>query len=361
MSGVLNTSSDFALCMDTEINMTSRERVKNAMHFKSVDKVPVRYYYCPVGYYEHGEKLNDLYETMPGDFFPFERMPIPVLPNDAFDDNGRFHSFAEDEWGTTWEYRIFGITGIPCKRPVSSLEDAISLKPPIPCDEDSLTNDMSWVDENKKMGYYTQCGCGSLYERLIALYGDENVLCDIATNEKTVNILADKVVEYDTYLLTKALRAHPDGISFGDDYGTQNSLIFSPDDWRRFFKPRLKRLFAPAAEKGVDIHFHSCGYIYDILPDLKEIGVTSIWPQLPAYDMELLAKRCRELSLAVEIHTDRAFTMTYGTPKDVTRLVEREFEVFRPDKGGAWFYIEADNGFPFENIEALVEAIKKYR
>ena len=77
--------------------------------------------------------------------------------------------------------------------------------------------------------------------------------------------------------------------------------------------------------------------------------------------MESLAKKCRKLSLAVEIHTDRAFTMTYGTPKDVVRLVEREFKVFEPHKGGAWFYIEADNGFPFENIEALVNTIEKYR
>ena len=41
--------------------MNCRERVKAAMHYKPVDKVPLQYYYCPVGYYEHGDKLNDLY------------------------------------------------------------------------------------------------------------------------------------------------------------------------------------------------------------------------------------------------------------------------------------------------------------
>ena len=33
--------------------MTGRERVHAAMHFKSPDKAPLQYYYCPVGYYEH--------------------------------------------------------------------------------------------------------------------------------------------------------------------------------------------------------------------------------------------------------------------------------------------------------------------
>jgi hypothetical protein len=28
---------------------------------------------------------------------------------------------------------------------------------------------------------------------------------------------------------------------------------------------------------------------------------------------------------------------------------------------GGWFYIEADNGFPFANIEALVNTIKEIR
>ncbi|MDD4773543.1 MAG: hypothetical protein PHZ09_08040, partial [Eubacteriales bacterium] len=109
---------------------------------------------------------------------------------------------------------------------------------------------------------------------------------------------------------------------------------------------------------GLDIHFHSCGYIWDILPDLAEAGVTSVWPQLPAYDMEALAALCRSLGLAVAIHTDRARTMTGGTPVQVRELVLREYEIFRLYEGGGWFYIEADNGFPFENIEALVNTIK---
>ena len=173
--------------------------------------------------------------------------------------------------------------------------------------------------------------------------------------------LADRIIEYDEALLRQAVKAGADAISFGDDYGTERSLLMSPELWRSFFKPRLKRLFSAAVDQGLDIHFHSCGQVWDILPDLKDIGVTSIWPQLPAYNMEALAKYCRELGLAVEIHTDRANTMTYGTPAQVRELVRREFDTFRMMEGGSWFYIEADNGFPFANLEALVKTIAEYR
>ena len=91
------------------------------------------------------------------------------------------------------------------------------------------------------------------------------------------------------------------------------------------------------------------------------MGVTSIWPQLPAYNMVELAAYCRDLGLAVEIHTDRANTMTYGKPEDVRELVKREFDTFKMDQGGSWFYVEADNGFPFENLVALVETIGEFR
>jgi hypothetical protein len=135
----------------------------------------------------------------------------------------------------------------------------------------------------------------------------------------------------------------------------------SPETWRAFFKPRLKELFMPAHKAGLDIHFHSCGQISEILEDLREIGVTSIWPQLPAYDMVALANRCRELELAVAIHTDRAGVMTSGTPSMVRDLVMREYETFNMRDGGSWFYIEADNGFPFDNLEALVSTIRDLR
>jgi hypothetical protein len=114
-------------------------------------------------------------------------------------------------------------------------------------------------------------------------------------------------------------------------------------------------------DADLDVIFHSCGMILPILDDLREIGVNAIWPQLPLYDMANFAARCKGLGIAVAIHTDRANTMTYGTPGQVRALVEREYETFRMWEGGSWFYVEADNGFPYENIEALVNTIAQWR
>ena len=86
----------------------------------------------------------------------------------------------------------------------------------------------------------------------------------------------------------------------------------------------------------------------------------AFWPGLSAPPEELAA-RLRRLGLACAIHVDRANVMTHGTPADVTRAVHAAAKAFDVMNGGAYFYVETDNGFPLENIRALLEAIGAYR
>jgi uroporphyrinogen decarboxylase len=332
------------------------------MSFNKPDKVPVQYYYCPVGYYEHGDKLNDLYATLEGDFGPFTRVEPPVLPDSDFNQTGGYHAFRRDEWGVLWEFRIFGIAGIPKEYPLADSEKISSYTaPPSPEVPEDIGEARKKALAARKDDYYHLHGCGSLFERMIALRPEADVLCDLVSDEPYIHELVDIIANHDAALVKEAVASGADGLSFGDDYGTERDLIMSPSLWRAFFKPRLKELFKPAVEAGLDVFFHSCGYVWELLPDFAEIGVTSIWPQIPAYDMKKLADRCRELGLALAVHTDRARTMTYGSPAEVRDLVLREYETFKLYDGGGWFYIEADNGFPWANLESLVNTIKEIR
>ena len=342
--------------------MNSRERVEAAVHFKPVDKAPLQYNYTNVGYYEHGDRLNDLYASLPDDFGPFLRKAIPVLTKDQFDENGNYHEFKKDDWGTLWQFRIYGVAGIPYEYP---LDDMDKLKNYILPPQDKIGSaeffkDKAEAAEHMKH-HYLQRWSGSIIEKLKALCPDENVYCDMAMDTKEINRLADMITEYYLERIDYLLALDVDGLYFGDDYGTERAMLISPELWRRFFKPRWKILFEPILKAHKNIHFHSCGYIWPILSDLSELGVNSIWPQLPAYNMKELADHCRSLDLSVAIHTDRANVMTFGTVQQVRDLVKREYETFKMQDGGSWFYVEADNGFPYENIEALVETIALYR
>ncbi|HPF56065.1 MAG TPA: hypothetical protein PLV03_05955, partial [Clostridiales bacterium] len=240
--------------------MNSRERVAAAMKYQKPDKVPVEYLCTPVGYYEHGEKLNDLYATLPGDFGPFERRPIPLLGPELFDMNGKYHEFRRDDWGILWEYRIYGIAGIPYERPLEDLSKVYDFKFPEPPKAvgERFETDLAAGKIHREQ-YYHQYHCGSLFERLRELCLDEDVYCEMAEDSKEINYLADKIAEYDRAKVEYAVALGADGVSFGDDYGTERALITSPEMWRRFFKPRLKYIFEPAVKAGMTVHFHSCG------------------------------------------------------------------------------------------------------
>jgi hypothetical protein len=134
-------------------------------------------------------------------------------------------------------------------------------------------------------------------------------------------------------------------------------LILSKDLFRHAVKPRLKRLTDPIKKAGLHIHFHSCGRVLELFDDFKDIGVDSVWLQMPAYGMAELRDACREYGFSSALHPDRAFTMTHGKPEDVRELILTINEIYTPSDGGSWFYIEADTGFPFENIKALVETV----
>ncbi len=339
--------------------MNGRERVRAALNFRPVDKAPLQFYYAPVGYHEHGERLNELYSTLPGDFGPFVRVPAPVIPPSDFDPDGSYHAFRRDEWGTLWEHRIFGVWGLPREHPLADMERLADYRFPEPPLED-LSAARSRADAHK-LHHFLMMGGGSIFERLKMLRPDEDVLCDIQTDAPGIHLLADRICAYNARLIERAIAAGADAISVADDYGSERGMLISPSAWRRFFKPRWTELLRPAVDAGLHVVFHCCGQVSPILPDIREMGASAIWPQLPAYDMAGLARVCRELHLAVAIHTDRANTMTHGTPAQVRDLVKREHDVFRVPEGGSWFYVEADNGFPFENIEALIRAIAEYR
>jgi hypothetical protein len=137
--------------------------------------------------------------------------------------------------------------------------------------------------------------------------------------------------------------------------------MLSPGLWRSFFKPRYEILMRPIRAAGVHVFFHSCGQVRRLLDDFADLQVDAVWPQLNLYDFTDLARRCRDARIAIALHPDRGDLMTRGTPGQVRAAVHQLAETFRVADGGAWFYVEIDSGFPFANIEALVESIAALR
>jgi uroporphyrinogen decarboxylase len=59
----------------------------------------------------------------------------------------------------------------------------------------------------------------------------------------------------------------------GEDWGTQDRLLVSPDCWRAMFKPGFKTLCDTAHARGLAVFLHSCGKTTAVIEDWIEVGI----------------------------------------------------------------------------------------
>jgi hypothetical protein len=342
--------------------MNGRQRMLAALDFKPVDRVPLLIHPSPAGLHEHGQKLLDLMQACEHDFGDMHDLKLPVVPPEDFDSDGRYHVIRTDEWGTTWEHRIFGVWGYRIAYPLADISKLDGYHPPVvkPLSGTELEQTAA-ARAALRQSYFHSEGGASIFETMQSLRPFEDVLIDITRDTPEINRLGDMLVEYNLQILKNALALGADAVSVGDDFGTQQAMMLSPKAWRRFFIPRYRALFEPVKKAGKRIFFHSCGQIEAILPDLRELGIDSIWPQLPLFDLKNLARRCRDLHLAVMLHPDRGELLQRGTPQQVRDNVLHLVDTFDTLSGGSWLYIEIDPGFPWHNVQALFDVAMELR
>jgi uroporphyrinogen decarboxylase len=121
----------------------------------------------------------------------------------------------------------------------------------------------------------------ALFERAWSLRGFDQFLMDLVCEPEWAAELLERITEIQVTLARRFVAMGVDGGYFGDDYGAQKSLLFSPAVWREMIKPRLARMFAVFREADLPVILHSDGDIWPILPDLVDIGLTCLNPVQP--------------------------------------------------------------------------------
>ena len=344
------------------MTMSPRERIQATIRYQPPDVLPLRILPGAGGLHKHGRKLVELIRSCGHDFSDLSGVSLPEPPGpEDFDSDGRYHAFRTDEWGTTWEYRIFGIWGHPSEWPLNDLSRLETYQPPNPAFESRDPEAERQDAARHKQRYYLLGSGGSIFEKMHSLRRFEDVLMDVTLGTPEIHRMADMVADNVRLHVAHSLAMGADGVAFGDDFGTASEMLVSPDVWRRFFKPRYRELFEPVLRANKDIFFHCCGQVTAILEDFRELGVTVIWPQLTAFELTDLAQRCRDLRLTVELHPDRGDLMQRGWPDQIRGYLARLFDVFDTAGGGSWLYVEIDPGFPFENVEALFDVAMRMR
>jgi uroporphyrinogen decarboxylase len=200
------------------------------------------------------------------------------------------------------------------------------------------------------------------------LRGHEQFYMDFYLNPKFVNKLLDKALDYAKTLAEISLDLVGEYIQVvrvADDLGMQKGLLISPETYRKYIKPRQKEFYSLIKQKSnAKIMMHSCGSVYEIIPDLIEIGVDALNPiQVSAMNMDSL-KLKKEFGDKLSFWgggCDSQNILPHKSPAEIEKEVKKRINDFAPNGGFVFAPIHnIQYDVPPKNIVTLYDSAIKF-
>jgi len=344
--------------------MTGYERVKNTINWSNTDNVPVMHKLSQDGaIFEHGEALYDIWDEYAQDFCEITHTDRTIIKPDPKNmKDGQYYRKVINEWGVSLVETTFGHMGHVVDYKIKDIDDLKKLIiPEVPKQGSVYYNkEKEFSIYSKSKGCYNRFGWITIFETMHSLRKIDDIFIDLFENNELINTLADRILNYQLKMVEYYLDIGADGIQFADDWGSQMNTFISVDMWRKFFKPRYKKLFNPVLERNKDVFFHCCGYMLPLIDDLADIGVKVIWPQLGTNDNVILANKLHKHKMTIMWDVDRQYLMPYGKPEEIENAVCEARKLFKDKNGGLIWYSELFPGYPLDSIKALYKAFHKF-
>jgi uroporphyrinogen decarboxylase len=333
--------------------MTKRERVITAIKHIPTDFVPYHIYFTKEEYKKVAKHLgeDDFIQKIGNhiDSVNYDGNLTEVSPGSGY---------WRDDFGVIWNRNCVD-------KDIGVIDDIILKEPDLKnyklpeLDEKRLRSEFKTMMENGEDTFKIGSLGFSMFERAWTLRGMENLLMDMILEPNFVHELLDAITDYNLKIIDIGLEYDIDGFHFGDDWGQQKGLIMGPNYWRTFIKPRMAKMYQRAKSKGKIISQHSCGDIYEIFPDLIEIGLDvyqTFQPEI--YDMRKVKEEFgNHLTFWGGISTQKL--LPFASPEEIKKVTKETIEILGENGG----YIAAPthavpSDVPAENMVALIEAFQ---
>ncbi len=332
-------------------NYTPKARVLAALNFEQTDIVPYDVILEP----EVEDKLTEYYGSCEWEkriqpHMTLVSYPVMGLP-ELLDDRR-----VRDEYGCVWDFsaRPLHLVSSPLKEPSLYGYDFDAVQKTVLNSLDKGSADLI-INENPHKFILGQLNFG-LWERSWTLRGFENALMDTVLNTAFYEELLDRILEMHLAMVDKLCQLPIDGVFFGDDWGDQRGVIIGPERWRKLFKPRTQRLYERAHQHGKWAITHCCGNVFEIIPDMIDMGLDVLESLQPeAMDVYEIKRRYgNNLRLWGGLGTQQ--TLPFGSPQEVRNEIRRLIREM--GKGGGYILAPAKPlmpEVPTENAVAVIE------
>jgi uroporphyrinogen decarboxylase len=268
------------------------------------------------------------------------------------------------EWGFEWSHLENDLTmGQPREPVIKAWDDLKQLRMPDP-------NHPRRFDAMRQMR--AEFGDGKYYKAnfvltgftiICFLRGFSETLEDLYFERENIEKLADLVFGFEEEVIKQLKPQGFDAVGLADDWGNQKSLFISPKLWREIFKPRYQRQFDLAHRCGLEVFFHCCGYIFDIIPDFIEMGLDILNPGQP--NINNIQRLGENFSGKICFACPVSYQTTgiSGDKKDIEWEVKELVDFLGNHQGGLIGLIPMDIlslGAKPENIDYMIDAFRQF-
>jgi uroporphyrinogen decarboxylase len=354
--------------------MKHRERVQIALNHDKPDRCPMHLGFTP----EFAErlkkelKINEHQDHNPhggGNSYLLERMlDVDMLISSVGWANSYYQEKDSyvDEWGISWK-SIYFTTPFGKGRytdisefPLANDAKISSYKSPDPNREALYAETHKTISLFKNEYWIAGAAVTTIFETAWALRGLEQMLMDFVVDPDLANSVLDIPYLYHKEVAKNHARLGVDMIWLGDDVGSQNGMMISPEIWRQFLKPRMASIVSEvkAINPNVKVAYHSDGDVRTIIPELIEIGIDILNPIQPLCMNPAEIKKKYGDKLCFWGSIDEQHTLPFGKTADVRKEVIERLDTIGKNGGliiGPTHHIQLDT--PMENFHAMVDTI----
>ena len=223
---------------------------------------------------------------------------------------------------------------------------------------DSVLRDLENAGDVYRLSGFWTC----FYHNVADLFGMEEYFIKMYTCPEVVEAVTDKVCEFYFAANERFFEVAGelvDGYFFGNDFGTQLSLICGPEQFERFVMPWFRRFTDQGHRYGYQVVLHSCGAIHEVIGSLIDAGVDCLHPlqaRAANMDAETLARDFKG-KIAFMGGIDTQELMTNGSQQQVRDDVNRVKSLLGPNLIVSPSHEAILPNVPPENVEALALAV----
>ena len=204
----------------------------------------------------------------------------------------------------------------------------------------------------------------SLFMMCCYLRGMENFLADLVFNQRLVEHLAGEVSEFCLEFNRREFEVMgKNAVYYGtwDDVAGQDGMMFSPQQFKRYFLPAYRKLIAQNKIHGLFFGWHCCGSIHEVLPLMIDAGIDVFdVVQTSARNMEI-EKLFRMYGKDVSFHggLDVQKLLVEKSPSDVREYVRKIHDLWG-NRGGMILGPSHETlpDTPIGNIIAIYDALQ---